>query len=77
MTIEDTLLRRFGPLLSISQLAAILDRSPDGLRISLRTTNEWAQRINKARLKMGGRVYFRTCQIAEILSDESPHGTGK
>jgi hypothetical protein len=77
MTMENTLLHRFGPLLSIAQLAAILDRSPDGLRIGLRTTNEWAQRISKARLKIGRRVYFRTSQIAEILSDESPHGTGK
>lgn len=71
MTIEDTLLNRFGPLLSIAQLAAILDRSPDGLRISLRTTNEWAQRINKARLKIGRRVYFRTSQVAEVLGGES------
>ena len=58
MTIEETLLQRFGPLLSIAQLAAVLDRSPDGLRISLRTTNEWTQRINKTRLKIGQRVYF-------------------
>ncbi len=71
MTIEDTLLQRFGPLLSIAQLATVLDRSPDGLRISLRATNEWAQLINKARLKIGRRVYFRTSQIAEVLSDES------
>ncbi len=77
MTIEDTLLQRFGPLLSIAQLATILDRSPDGLRISLRTTSEWTQRINKARLKIGQRVYFRTSQIAEMLSDESLHRTGK
>lgn len=76
MTMEYTLLHRFGPLLSIAQLAAILDRSPEGLRISLRTTNEWTQRINKARLKIGRRVRFRTCQIAEILSGMSPHGTG-
>ena len=76
MSMENTLLHRFGPLLSIAQLAAILDRSPDGLRIGLRTTNEWAQRINKARLKIGRRVYFRTCQIAEILSDTPPHGKG-
>jgi hypothetical protein len=76
MTIEDTLLQRFGPLLSIAQLAAVLDRSPDGLRISLRTTNEWAQRINKTRLKIGQRVYFRTSQIAELLSDESLNDTG-
>ena len=42
MTIEDTLLQRFGPLLSMAQLASVLDRSPDGLRVSLRTTSEWA-----------------------------------
>lgn len=71
MTIEDTLLQRFGPLLSIAQLATVLDRSPDGLRISLRTTSAWTTRINKARLKIGRRVYFRTSQIAEVLSDES------
>lgn len=76
MTIEETLLQRFGPLLSIAQLATVLDRSPEGLQISLRTTNEWAQRINKARLKIGRRVYFRTSQIAEVFSDESLSGTG-
>ena len=49
MTIEDTLLQRFGPLLSMAQLASVLDRSPDGLRISLRAPSEWAGRINKSR----------------------------
>ncbi|PPV05852.1 plasmid-related protein [Xanthomonas bromi] len=67
MTIEDTLLQRFGPLLSMAQLASVLDRSPDGLRVSLRTTSEWAGQINK---------YFGTSQIAEVLSDESLYGTG-
>ena len=76
MTIEDTLFQRFGPLLSIAQLAAVLDRSPDGLRDSLRATNEWTQRINKARLKIGRRVYFRTSQIAEVLSDEALYCVG-
>lgn len=71
MTIEDTLLQRFGPLLSVAQLASVLDRSPDGLRISLRATSEWATEINKARLKIGRRVYFRTSQVAELLSDKS------
>lgn len=70
MTIEDTLLQRFGPLLSIAQLATVLDRSPDGLRISLRATNEWALGINKARLKIGGRVYFRTSQIAQLIDEQ-------
>ncbi|RQZ54255.1 DNA-binding protein [Burkholderia cepacia] len=70
MTIEDTLLQRFGPLLSIAQLATVLDRSPDGLRISLRATNEWAEGVNKARMKIGGRVYFRTSQIAQLIDEQ-------
>ena len=71
MTIEDNLLQRFGPLLSLVQLATILDRSPDGLRISLRSRTPWTTHINRARLKIGRRVYFRTSQIAEALSADS------
>ncbi|MGQ0333881.1 DNA-binding protein [Halomonas elongata] len=70
MTIEDSLLDKFGPLLSLHQLAAILDRSPDGLRISLRSTNSWTAEINQAKLKIGRRVYFRTSQIAELLDSD-------
>lgn len=47
MTIEDSLLDRFGPLLSLPQLATVLDRSPDGLRISLRTNNPGQQRSTR------------------------------
>ncbi len=65
-----TLLQRYGPLLSISQLATVLDRSPDGLRISLRSSNEWSARLNTTRLKIGRRVYFRTSQVAQMFSEE-------
>lgn len=68
MTIEQTLTDKYGPLLSLVQLATILDRSPEGLRISLRTTSDWSERINTARLRIGRRVYFRTEQIAQFLS---------
>jgi hypothetical protein len=68
MTIEETLLKSYGPLLSLTQLAKVLDRSPEGLRISLRTANEWTAQINTARLKVGRRVYFRTSQVASMLS---------
>ncbi|UAW98753.1 DNA-binding protein [Halopseudomonas nanhaiensis] len=70
MTIEDSLHDRFGPLLSLVQLANILDRSPDGLRISLRSQNDWASEINQTKLKIGRRVYFRTSQIAELLDGD-------
>jgi hypothetical protein len=68
MEIEDVLTKEYGPLLSIGQLAKVLDRSPEGLRISLRTDSAWSRLINAARLKLGRRVYFRTAQIARVLS---------
>ncbi len=64
---EETLLNLYGPLLSISALAKVLYRSPDGLRISLRRSNEWSEQINLARKKIGRRVYFKTSQIARFL----------
>jgi hypothetical protein len=66
-TVEETLTKRYGPLLSINQLAALLDRSPDGLRITLRSSGEWVSKINATRLRLGRRVYFRTAEVADVL----------
>lgn len=72
MTMEENLLDRFGPLLRIGQLAALLDRSPDGLRNSLRLpADEATQRLKEARVKVGRRVYFRTSEVAKVLGEES------
>lgn len=68
MTIEKILIETYGALLSIAQLARILDRSKEGLRISLRSDTVWAAKINSAKLKLGRRVYFKTTDIAQILS---------
>jgi hypothetical protein len=68
VTIEETLTREYGPLLSVAQLAKILDRSIEGTRIALRAESEWAKPINAAKLKLGRRVYFRTAEIAKVLS---------
>lgn len=68
MSIEQILLERFGPLLSVSQLAIVLNRSSEGLRLSLRTPSSWAEEINSTRIKIGRRVYFRTTEIATILN---------
>jgi len=69
MTIEETLLTKYGALLTVSQLAEILSRSSEGIRISLRASTPWAEKINRARLKVGRRVYFRTAEIAQFLHD--------
>ena len=68
MQIEEVLNEKYGPLLSVVQLAKVLNRSPEGLRISLRTPSEWSAQINQTKLKLGRRVYFRTAEIALILS---------
>lgn len=68
MSTEELLLGKYGPLLSVAHLAAVLDRSPEGLRVSLRTDSAWSSQINATRLKIGRRVYFRTTEIAKILS---------
>ncbi len=67
-SIEETLLSSYGPLLNIEQLAEVLKKSPESLRISLRSTsNEWSTEINSARKKIGRRLYFRTSEIAQFL----------
>ena len=68
MQIEEALTERYGPLMSVAQLATVLDRSAEGLRISLRSDTDWSRPINAANLKLGRRVYFRTAEISMILS---------
>jgi hypothetical protein len=67
MTAEETLIKQYGPLLSISQLAVILDRSPDGLRITLKSSGEWVNKINATLLRLGRRLYFRAVEVADVL----------
>ncbi len=76
MQIEDALTTQFGPLLSVAQLAKVLDRSAEGLRISLRANSDWTREINAARLKLGRRVYFRTADIAKVLTDRADSSEG-
>ena len=67
MMAEETLIKQYGPLLSINQLAGILDRSADGLRTTLRSFGEWVNKINAARLRSGRRLFFRTVEVADVL----------
>ena len=67
MTIEEILVKEYGPLMSLSELAMILDRTPAGLRSSLRSSGDWINGINAARLRLGRRIYFKTSEIANLL----------
>jgi hypothetical protein len=68
MSIEEQLIKQYGPLLNTAQLAVVLHRSVESLRISLRSSSEWARAINTAKLQLGRRTYFRTGDVARVLS---------
>jgi hypothetical protein len=70
MTIEENLVERFGPLMPLAGLASLLDRSPEAVRMYLRSDSELAQQINTAKLKVGRRLYFRTMEVARVLNGE-------
>ncbi|WP_236522576.1 DNA-binding protein [Pseudomonas syringae] len=57
------------PLLSLSQVAEILHRSPEGLRITLSGDNEIARNLKPCRIKIGRRVYFRVAGIARFIDE--------
>src|SRR5690554_6430580 len=69
MTTEEQLLERYGPLLSLTELSELLKRSPDGLRIALRSQTEFAQKWNAVKRKVGRRVYFRASDVAELIDE--------
>ena len=68
---QKTLVDKFGVLLNYAQLAEVLRRRPDGLRLSLYTSkSEWVQRICAARVKIGRRVLFDTAEIGKLIDEQ-------
>lgn len=71
MTTEELILSSNGgsPLLSLAQVAEILHRSPDGLRITLSGDNSLARSLRPCRIKIGRRVYFKIQGIARLIDE--------
>lgn len=67
MSTAEILVAKYGPLLTVVQLAKILDRSSEGLRISLRSESDFARQVNAARVRLGRRVYFSSVKIAAVI----------
>jgi hypothetical protein len=72
MEMQNILLSKYGPLLTLCQLAELLDRSPQGLRVSLNSDTALSRFLKPRRLKIGRRVYFRSNHIAELLDGQLP-----
>lgn len=71
------LIERYGVLLSYGQLAEVLGRQPDGLRISLaRQRDEWTIQINAAKVRFGRRVLFRSADIAQLIDQQAGRDSG-
>lgn len=69
---EEQLIERYGILLSLEDLADVLKRSKDGLRIALRGDSEFARAWCSAKKKIGRRVYFRASDVARLIDGNLP-----
>ena len=71
MTTEEVLIGKYGPLLTLTEVAKLLDRSPDGLRVTIRTSNDLGRRLTAARVKIGRRLHFRAAAVASLIDGAS------
>ncbi len=70
VTTEVQLIERYGILLSLDDLAEVLKRSRNGLRIALHGNSEFARTWYPAKKKIGRRVYFRASDVARLIDDK-------
>lgn len=67
METRSALEQQFGVLMTLDQLAKLLDRSREGLRITMHGNSDLAMQLQSARIKIGRRIHFKTAVIAKIL----------
>lgn len=72
MTTEEYLLDKFGPLMSLPDIANLLGRSIDGVRVSLYSDTDVSRKLKPTMIKVGRRVYFRTLQVKDALLLDDP-----
>lgn len=70
-TTEQILVTKYGALLTLSQVAELLNRSADGLRMTLRGSSDFAKKMQPARRKIGRRLYFKAVDVAKLIDDEA------
>lgn len=68
MTMDDYMMDRFGPLMSMADLAGVLGRSHEGIRVALYSDTDVSRRLKPTMIRIGRRVYFRTLQAKDALS---------
>ncbi|MBD3812850.1 MAG: hypothetical protein IE917_11615 [Betaproteobacteria bacterium] len=68
------MLQKYGPTLTLEELAEVLKRKPGGLRAALSLRSEsWAIGLNNRKVYVGRRVHFPAEAVAELLAGELVH----
>ena len=70
MKFDEQMIDKYGPLLTITSAARILDRSPDGFRVSLHRADPTSKKLNSIRFHIGRRVYFPTAEFFQIIMND-------
>ena len=74
ITYQD-LLTSYGPLLTLGHLAEVMHSTPNGLRMAMRRGERpFAIALCQARRRLGRRMVFEACRIAELI--EQDHDAG-
>ena len=75
MNTLEILLRKFGdrPIITHAELAELLSRSDDGLRISIRSgcDGAYAKFLRENRRRIGRQIYYRIIDVARLIDDLS------
>lgn len=71
MTVKKYMLDRFGPLMTVEDLAQVLGRSAVSVRNSISNNNETSQRLKPTIVRIGRRIRFRTVQVHDVLQLEA------
>ena len=71
----EYLLAHYGPLMTFKHLAEVLHSTPNGLRMAIaRKQYPMAIALEKAKRRVGRRVYFEAGRVAEVI-DQGFTGT--
>ena len=70
MHTEEILINRYGPYLTLEQLAELLHREPQSLRTSLRLESHALAPLARMRRKVGRRMYFRATDVADFMENQ-------
>lgn len=65
----DFLHRKYGPVLTLEDVAEVLSRKPQGVRMALSQRKEaWAMQVSASKVHIGRRVYFPAEIVAALIA---------